>query len=56
MNGTVGRSSSFEVVVGGYIAHSKLKTGGFPRDYGALATEIKAFFESGTVPATWVKA
>lgn len=40
ITGTVGRSSSFEVVVNGKTVWSKLSAGGFP-NYGELANKIK---------------
>lgn len=53
MKGTVGRTSSFEVVVDGkFLAHSKLAVGGFP-DYTALAAAIAAYISSKAVPAGW---
>jgi len=40
VTGAAGRTSSFEVVVNGVLAHSKLATGAFPASYDALAKSI----------------
>lgn len=52
MAGSVGRVSSFEVVVDGKLAYSKLSKGVFP-DFARLADEIAAYAKSGSVPAGW---
>jgi Rdx family len=45
----VGRTSSFEVVVDGKLAYSKLAKGAFPA-YDALAMEIASFARGAPVP------
>lgn len=53
--GSVGRSSSFEVVIDGqYLAHSKLTAGGFP-DYAKLGADVAAYVASKAAPASWKK-
>lgn len=49
-----GRSGSFEVVVDGMLAYSKLATGSFP-DFKGLANAIAAYATKGTIPKDWVK-
>lgn len=49
-----GRVSSFEVVVDGMLAYSKIATGSFP-DFKGLASEIATFASTGAVPKTWAK-
>jgi hypothetical protein len=52
-SGTVGRTSSFEVVVDDrFQLYSKLAKGVFP-DFKALAKDVAAYAETGTAPATW---
>lgn len=56
--GSVGRSSSFEVVVEDgatrYLAWSKLAKGTFP-DFSELGRQVAAYASSHAVPATWAK-
>lgn len=56
--GSVGRSSSFEVVVENgatrYLAWSKLAKGTFP-DFAELGRQVAAYASSNEAPATWAK-
>lgn len=52
MLGNTGRTSSFEVVVDGRLAYSKVATRVFP-DFPKLADEIAAYAKSGQAPASW---
>ena len=45
---SVGRTSSFEVLVDGKLAYSKLAKGTFP-DYATLAKEVSTFAAGGAV-------
>lgn len=48
-------SGSFEVVVDGWLAYSRLGGGGFPK-IEDLAAEVKAFADGGDRPESWIKA